>query len=66
MALVTQIGYTDKGQIMKIWELVYWLDGVEVTERVNGVTKMQARSVIVQRYKRQIDFISVEVSEVAA
>lgn len=51
---------------MKIWELVYWLDGVEVTERVNGVTKMQARSVIVQRYKRQIDFISIEVSEVAA
>lgn len=42
------------------------LDGVEVTERANGITKMQARGVIVGRYKRQIDFISVKVSGVVA
>ncbi|WP_218689078.1 hypothetical protein [Psychrobacter sp. BF1] len=44
---------------MKFWELTYVLDGVHYVERQQGVTKMQARSVIVQRYKRQIDFKSV-------
>lgn len=44
---------------MKLWELTYVSDGVEVSERIQGATKMQARSIIVQRYKRQIDFKSV-------
>lgn len=50
---------------VKMWELIYMLDGVEVTEPVKGVTKMQARGVIVGRYKRQIDFVSVKEVEVA-
>lgn len=44
---------------MKLWELTYVIDGSYVSERIQGVTKMAARSVIVQRYKRQIDFKSV-------
>ena len=53
---------------MKTYELVYWYKGVHTTEHQPGVTKMQARSVIVQRYKCQIDWVSVTVvdeSEVA-
>lgn len=42
------------------------LDGVEVSERAAGITKMQARGVIVGRYKRQIDFVSVKEVEEAA
>jgi len=50
---------------VKLWELVYWYKGQHITENQQGVTKMQARSVIVQRYKCQINWISVtEVSEV--
>ena len=48
---------------MKLWELIYIDNGVHMTERAYGVTKMQARGVIVQREKRQIDFISVTVVE---
>ena len=50
---------------MKLWELIYWHDGVHCTECQWGATKMQPRSVIVQRYKCQIDFISVTVVEEA-
>lgn len=50
---------------MKTWELLYVIDGSYVSERIQGATKMAARSVIVQRYKRQIDFKSVlEVANV--
>lgn len=45
--------------VMKTWELTYVIDGSYVSERIQGATKMAARSVIVQRYKRQIDFKSV-------
>lgn len=48
---------------MKTWKLEYWLDGVHCTEYVQGDTKMEARGVIVRRYKKQIDFISVTVVE---
>lgn len=44
---------------MKTWELTYVIDGSHISERIQGVTRMTARSVIVQRYKRQIDFKSV-------
>ena len=56
---------THKEHDMKLWELIYWHDGVHCTECQWGATKMQARSVIVQRYKCQIDFISVTVVEEA-
>ena len=46
---------------MKLWELVYWYKGQHITEHQKGVTKMHARSVIVRRYKCQIDWISVTV-----
>jgi len=41
---------------MKTWELTYIIDGSYVSERIQGVTKVAAQSVVVQRYKRQIDF----------
>lgn len=44
---------------MKTWELTYVIDGSHISERIQGVARMVARSVIVQRYKRQIDFKSV-------
>lgn len=44
---------------MKTWELTYVIDGSYISECIKGATKMAARSVIVQRYKRQIDFKSV-------
>ena len=53
-----------RGNAMKTWELIYVIDGSRISELVQGVTKMQARSVIVQRYKQQINFKSVK--EVAA
>lgn len=45
---------------MKTWELIYVIDGSYVSELIQGVTKMAARSVIVQRYQRQINFKSVK------
>lgn len=44
---------------MKTWELTYIVNGSYVSERIQGVTKVAAQSVVVQRYKRQVDFKSV-------
>lgn len=51
---------------MKLWELIYCKDGVEITERVEGETKMEARGVIVRRYLCEIKFESVKEIEVTA
>ena len=51
--------FTHKELVMKTWELLYVINGSYVSERIQGATKMAARSVIVQRYKRQINFKSV-------
>lgn len=44
---------------MKTWELTCIANGSYVSERIQGVTKVAVQSVVVQRYKRQIDFKSV-------
>ena len=49
---------------MKLWEITHVIDKVTMVERVEADTKMEARSVIVQRYKQQINFKSVK--EIAA
>lgn len=51
---------------MKLWELIYCKDGVEITERVEGETKMQARCVIILRHPCEIRFKSVKEVEVTA
>ena len=54
---------------MKTWEITHVVEGVMMVERVEADTKMQARSVLTNHYKRQLDLVSVElveVSEVAA
>ena len=49
---------------MKTWQLIYVMNGSQVEEHIKGDTKREARSVIVQRYKQQINFKSVK--EIAA
>ena len=46
---------------MKLWEITHIMDGVTMVERVEADTKMQARSVLVNHYKRQLELVSVEV-----
>ena len=48
---------------MKLWEITHIMDGVTMVERVKADTKMQARSVLVNHYKRQLDLVSVELLE---
>ena len=48
---------------MKLWEITHIMDGVTMVERVKADTKMQARSVLTNHYKRQLDLVSVELLE---
>lgn len=41
---------------MKIFELAYYEDGVLIVERYEATTRMEARSFVVRRLKRQVDF----------
>lgn len=66
MDSLTQIGYTDKGQIMKLWEITHVIGGITMVERVEASTKMAARGVLVRHYLRQLELVSVEeVEEIA-
>ena len=48
---------------MKLFEITHVIEGVTMVERVEADTKMQARSVLTNQYKRQLDLVSVEVVE---
>ena len=48
---------------MKLWEITHVMKGVTMVERVEADTKMQARGVLVNHYKRQLDLVSVELIE---
>ena len=48
---------------MKTFEIAHVIEGVTMIERVEADTKMQARSVLVNHYKRQLDLVSVELVE---
>ena len=48
-----------KERVMKIWEITHVIEGVTMVERVEADTKMQARGVLVNHYKRQLDLVSV-------
>ena len=48
---------------MKLWEITHVVEGVTMVERVESDTKMQARGVLVNHYKRQLDLVSVELVE---
>ena len=52
-----------KERVMKLWEITHVIEGVTMVERVEADTKMQARSVLTNLYKRQLDLVSVEVVE---
>jgi len=44
---------------MKTFEITHVIEGVTMVERVEADTKMQARSVLTNHYKRQLDLVSV-------
>ena len=44
---------------MKLFEITHVIEGVTMVERVEADTKMQARGVLVNHYKRQLDLVSV-------
>ena len=44
---------------MKTWEITHIIDDVTMVERVVAGSKMEARSVLTQHYKRQLDLVSV-------
>ena len=48
---------------MKIFEITRVIEGVTMVELVEADTKMQARGVLVNHYKRQLDLVSVELLE---
>lgn len=48
---------------MKIFEITHVIECVTMIERVEADTKMQARSVLTNHYKRQLDLVSVELVE---
>jgi hypothetical protein len=41
---------------MKLWELAFYDHGVYCVEYHHGTTRMEARSQVVQRLKRQVKF----------
>ena len=48
---------------MKLFEITHVIEGVTMVERVEADTKMQARSVLTNHYKRQLALVSVELLE---
>ena len=44
---------------MKLFEITHVIEGVTMVERVEADTKMQARSVLVRHYLKQLDLVSV-------
>ena len=44
-------------------EITHVIEGVTMVERVEAGSKMQARSVLTNHYKRQLDLVSVELVE---
>lgn len=44
---------------MKLWEITHIIDGVQMVERIEADTQMEARGVLVRHYLRQLDLVSV-------
>lgn len=44
---------------MKTWEITHIMEGVTMVECVKAGSKMEARGVLTQHYKRQLDLVSV-------